>query len=141
LKEKVIKPPSFDAFLKFLWAKFYKQQTMWGEKEGLLPHLFFDHASSWWNPKHWTWIIPIFSILPKFNCCYLQQASWFSPHGPPMFLAFHCGNQNLILDLALRVWDNLQVHSQGMLTLHSLSLYNIVLVACPRCTNSYFLSM
>jgi hypothetical protein len=40
LKEKVTKPPSSPLW-RFLWTRFCRQLTMWGEKEGLLPHLFF----------------------------------------------------------------------------------------------------
>jgi hypothetical protein len=92
-------------------------------------------------PKYWIKIIPIFSILPKNDCCYLQQASWLSPHGLPILMALQYGNQDLIPNLAPKIWDNLQVHSQGMLTLHFLSLYNIILITYPRCINFFLLSM
>jgi hypothetical protein len=56
-------------------------------------------------------------------------------------MAFHCGNQDLIPNLAPGVWDNLQVHSQGRFTLRFLSLYNVVLTTCFGCTYFFLLSI
>ncbi len=56
-------------------------------------------------------------------------------------MAFHCGNQDFIPNLTPGIWDNFEVHSQGIFTLHFLSLYNIVLANCHGCTNFFLLSM
>jgi hypothetical protein len=44
---------------------------MWGEKKWLLPHLFFPPLLLVKSKTLWR-IILIFSIPPKFDCCYLQ---------------------------------------------------------------------
>jgi hypothetical protein len=71
LKEKVIKPPSFDTFVEVPFEPNFVDNKQCEERKKGYYLTCSSHPSSWWSSRHWTWIIPIFSISPKSDYYYM----------------------------------------------------------------------